>query len=162
MTYGNYETAKEIEIAVATKWFGVRRNLIVPNVSWGFLPYEADLLILTNSKYAWEVEIKVSRQDLIRDASKGHNHACNKIRQLWFAIPEKLMRCLEFVPAKAGILVVDRKGFVREQRPPAVNTQAIKLTDEEVFTVCRLGALRVWSLKEQIHRAKTAKALEPI
>jgi len=63
--------AKEVELAVAN-YFGIRQHLIVPNVMWGFtgLNYEADLVIVTKAGYAKEVEIKVSRADLIKDKEK--------------------------------------------------------------------------------------------
>jgi hypothetical protein len=146
----NYETSGEIEIAIA-RWFGIRKYVIVPNVSWGFLPYEADMLILTKSKYVWEVEIKVSRSDLLRDGNKRHQHNTPKVRKLWFAIPEKLEGCIEQIPERAGVLVVDRTGRVTtSSRSPTANPIARKLSDEECFQLARLGALRVWPLKEKI------------
>ena len=54
----------EIEIAIA-KHFNTRVNLIVPNIYWGLgFDYELDLIIVTQSHYAWEVEIKTSISDL--------------------------------------------------------------------------------------------------
>jgi hypothetical protein len=47
--------AGDIEIAVA-RHFNPRQKLIVPNVSWGLgFHYELDLLVVTQSRYAWEV-----------------------------------------------------------------------------------------------------------
>jgi len=153
----NYETAKEIEIAVA-RHFGVRKYVMVPNVSWGFLPYEADILVLSPSSYLWEVEIKVSRSDLLRDGKKRHQHDSQKVRQLWFAVPSRLEPCIEHVPEKAGILVVSTFGTVTEHRKPTPNETAIKLSDEQRFQIARLGALRVWSLKEKISKMTTTIA----
>ena len=99
---------KEIELAVAG-YFGIRQHLIVPNVSWGFtgLYYEADLVVVTKAGYAKEIEIKASRQDLIKDKSKKHNHNCRKFKELYFAIPKKLLKDIEHIPEKAGILVCE-------------------------------------------------------
>jgi hypothetical protein len=67
-------TAQDIEIAVA-EHFNSRQNLIVPNVHWGWmLQYEADMVILRQSGYAVEVEIKVSAADIKRDLRKHHQH----------------------------------------------------------------------------------------
>ncbi len=151
----NHETAKEIEIAIA-QWFGYREHVIVPNVSWGFLTYEADLLVLSSSGYAWEVEIKISRGDLVRDKHKRHNHESRKVRQLWFAIPEKLTNCIDHVPERAGVLVVSTDGKVRELRKPTANEFAIKLTDAQQFQIARLGAMRVWDLKKRISKSCNA------
>jgi hypothetical protein len=152
----NYETCKEIELAVA-KWFGVRRYVMVPNVSWGLLPYEADILALTKSGYLWEIEIKVSRSDLLRDGKKRHQHDSYKVRQLWFAIPEKLENCAEYIPQRAGIFVVGVAGNVIERRQPTANPAARKLSDVERFQFARLGALRVWSLKERLQKVTAAQ-----
>lgn len=100
---------KEVELAVVN-YFGARKNLIVPNVSWGFkgLHYEADLVVISKSGYAIEIEIKVSRADLIKDKKKWHSHDCKKFKKLYFAIPKKLLKDIEHIPEKAGILVCER------------------------------------------------------
>ena len=149
----NYETAKEIELRLA-KWFGLRNHIVVPNVSWGILPYEADLLILTPSSYAWEVEIKVSRSDLLRDKKKRHQHDAPMIKRLWFAIPEKLSDCIEHVPEKAGVLIVSKTGRVIQIRQP-VDRHVPKLSSEQRFKIARLGALRIWPLKEKLVKLTT-------
>jgi hypothetical protein len=62
--------AIHVELAVAS-YFGIRRHLIVPNVSWGLgLRHECDLLIVRESGFAAEVEIKVSKSDLKKDVEK--------------------------------------------------------------------------------------------
>ena len=84
----------EVELAVA-KYFNPRQNHDIPNVSWGFNIHECDLLILTKSKFLYEVEIKISRADLIKDKDKGHKHKHKKIRKLYFAIPENMIKDIE-------------------------------------------------------------------
>jgi hypothetical protein len=150
------ENCQEIEIAVS-KYFGTLRNLIVPNVSWGIGIHECDLLVLTASNYAYEVEIKISKADLIRDAHKRHQHRdyLNRIRQMWFAVPQKLYPVISLIPITSGVLVVDTEdGKVIEARAATVNTNARKFTDEERYKVARLGALRIWNLKAKILKFK--------
>lgn len=149
----NFETAAEIEIAIAG-WFGIRKHVIVPNVSWGLFNHECDVTVLSSSNYAYEIEIKVSKSDLVRDKAKWHNHDSIKIRKLWFAVPEKLNGCIEYIPARAGILVVSKKGVVSELRAPEVNAMARKLSEKECFTLARLGTMRIWSLKEALIRTQ--------
>src|SRR5690606_3456699 len=97
--------ASEVEMAVVN-YFGSRQHLIVPNVSWGFgLNYEADLVVVTKAGYAKEIEIKVSRADLLKDKEKKHNHDCSKFKELYFAIPERLLKDKEHIPERAGIIV---------------------------------------------------------
>ncbi len=72
----------DIECALAT-YFDPRRNLIVPNVWWGMgLNHECDLMVMTRSGYVYEVEIKTSKADLVRDLKKPHGHGDDKIRKL--------------------------------------------------------------------------------
>jgi len=40
----------EMEIAFA-RYFGIRQNLIIPNVSWGMDTHECDLFVLTPARY---------------------------------------------------------------------------------------------------------------
>ncbi len=151
----NYETASEIEIAVA-EYFGIRRNLIVPNVSWGLSRlHECDLLIMTPSNHLYEVEIKVSKSDLIADKKKIHGHVNNRIKLLYFAIPEKLMQCTEHIPERAGILVVMKDGTVRKCREAKANTKSIKASNEDRLQLLRLGAMRIWGLKRRLQQAES-------
>ena len=91
---------------VLSSYFNSRTNLIVPNVSWGLNLHECDLLIVTPAGYAWEVEIKTTKYDLIRDGEKIHKHGSKKIKYLYFAIPEYLLEWQDHIPVRAGILVV--------------------------------------------------------
>ena len=50
-------TVKEIQALLAEHW-GIRTNIIVPNVSWGMLDYEADLLIMNKTGYVTEIVFK--------------------------------------------------------------------------------------------------------
>lgn len=148
----NYETCLEIEVAVA-RFLHTTTHVVVPNVSWGMFSHELDLCVLNvKSLYGSEVEIKISKSDLKRDAKKHHNHDTyrnrNLLRQLWFAMPEKMKGCEEFVPARAGIMFVDKKGRVTVFRNPEINKLAKKWTYEDAFKLARLGTLRVWNLKE--------------
>jgi len=148
----NYETTAEMELAVVMH-FHARKNVIVPNISWGMFPYELDLCVLNNdSLYASEVEIKISKSDLKADAKKQHHHDKNGnyIKYLWFAMPEKLRGCEELVPENAGILYINKNGFGNVFRKPVVNPMAKKWDYEKAFKLARLGTLRIWDLKRKV------------
>lgn len=154
-----FMNAKQVEYAVA-RMFGARQNLIVPNVSWGFLGlhYEADMIVVNKNGYAKEIEIKVSKADLVRDGSKKHNHDCGKFKELYFAIPEKLLEHREYIPERAGIIVVKEiEGYYSKgkylrasiEKKPVING-ADKLTLQEKYELARLGTMRIWNLKHKI------------
>jgi hypothetical protein len=101
-------TTLEMEIALM-KYFGVRQNLIVPNISWGLYIHECDLLVVKKSGYAIEVEIKVSVQDFKKDFKKGHQHndKFNRIKSMYYAFPKSIVdKCVDLVPENCGIISV--------------------------------------------------------
>jgi len=165
----------EIECLVAD-FFKPRINLVVPNVSWGFHGHhECDLFVITKSGYAYEIEIKISKSDLLADQKKNHNHRSNYIRDLYFAIPEHLLPFTDAIPARAGILVISaeprtyygRKKYgsdwffkVGVHRPAVSNTRAPKLTDKDRYCLARLGALRIWGLKKKLNKLKREDDIE--
>lgn len=142
-------TSTEIECKIAD-YFGIRTHLIVPNVSWGLGVHECDLLVLSKNGYATEVEIKISASDLKADALKGHGHKSKKIKYLYFAIPSYLCKYIEFIPRRAGILVITSAGRVFCAAEPEQNRDARSLTLQEQYDMARLGALRIWSMKNTI------------
>jgi hypothetical protein len=152
-------TTIEMEEAIARK-FGVRTNIIVPNVSWG-LPYmhECDLFIIKMSGYAVEVEIKISKSDLLADFKKGHSHKdrLNRIKEFYYAFPESMLKtCEEMIPKDIGIITCRRSDWGKKliyasfHRNPVPIKNARKLTIEEQFKVARLGTMRIWTLKNKI------------
>ncbi len=149
---GKRMTAGEIELAL-NHWLSNER-LAVPNVSWGLRVHECDILTLSRSGYATEIEIKVSKSDLKRDADKDHGHRSQRIKYLYFAMPEAMRDCIGDVPEHAGIVLVstDKYGDYQCQiiREPQPNVAARKFTDTEAFALARLGALRIWPLKWRV------------
>lgn len=148
----------EMEVALA-QYFDYRANLIVPNVHWGMNMHECDLLVVSKAGYCTEVEIKVTRADLRADSRKKHCHDSGVgrriIKYLYFAIPAYLDHCLEFVPERAGVILVRPKDDnytprCRKIRDPQVNRAATKVPDHERYQIARLGALRVWNLKRKL------------
>jgi hypothetical protein len=148
---GNIISASQIELAIA-KYFNPRQNLIVPNVWWGLgFNYELDLVVLTKCGYAYEVEIKVSRQDIKADLKKLHQHSSKRISRLYFAVPDKLSDD-ENIPQDAGILSVtfnNGKYVVRKIRE-SKRRDAKMFTDKEKLKLAELGAMRIWKLKSII------------
>jgi hypothetical protein len=157
----------DIEIAVAN-YFNPRVHLIVPNISWGMNLHECDLLIMNGSNYGVEVEIKISKTDLKKDLLKGHGHKSDRIRRLFFAIPEHLYtdEIIALIPERAGIFVIrpgekisylenagKTKGihYVKPKcllmRNAKMNKYAKPFTDKERVVMGRLGMMRYWNLR---------------
>lgn len=147
----------QMEVALM-QHFGIRNNYIVPNVSWGIQRntewlHECDLLVLSQSRYATEVEIKVSMADLKKDQEKGHGHSSPFIKFLYFAVPLELYEkgVEEYVPERAGIIAVKSMMFddyiVKVMRKPKYNKYCWQWTEKELFQLLRLGTMRIYNLK---------------
>ena len=149
----------DIEIALMYE-FDIRRNLIIPNASWGLGLHECDLLIIRKSGYAIEIEIKTDKYDLIKDKLKRHGHYNNKIRQLYFAIPTELMPYIEHIPERAGIIeVLDSKNKYSASKHCVFHRKAkingkYKFTDKELIKAGHLCAMRILGLKKTIRKLK--------
>ena len=148
----------DIEIAIM-RHYGVRQNIIVPNVSWSFLPYEADLVVLTGSSYATEIEIKISKTDLKKDKEKNHNHDSNYFKYLYFAVPQKLAEfALTEIPEKAGLYEIIDNGarlLVRQIKPPKLNKHHKKWTHDEKSKLAEIGCMRILGLKEKLAKGRS-------
>jgi hypothetical protein len=145
-------TAKDVELAVAG-YFKPRRNLICPNIHWGMgINHECDVFVLKKTGYAYEIEIKVSRGDLKKDLKKKRGHNSNKLRRLYFAIPEYLIESKDLIPRHAGILVIGKYGKVTEIRKAKDNKEAVRISDNERFHLAHLACMRIWKLKAKIKK----------
>lgn len=150
------------------KEFNYRQNIVVPNVSWGLGLHECDLLVLRQSGFAVEIEIKRSLADLKAESKKNHIHVSNKVRELWFAVPHDIYdRAAELVPERAGILTFERRDFIfsdaplkkqlfiRRKRGAKINKQARPFTDKERQKLLQLAHMRIWTMKRQLVKLKT-------
>jgi hypothetical protein len=154
-------TTPEMELSIVNTLFNIRKNIIVPNVSWGMFNHECDLLVLSEKHFATEIEIKVSKADLKADFKKWHNHRDKRIKYLYYAIPYYMENCIDLIPDYAGVIIVqeDRNhaGYhVAEYLRKAVANTACHspMSDKDVMQLTRLGCLRIWSLREKVKSLK--------
>ncbi len=140
----------EMELKLASH-FNYERNLIIPNLSWGVgMNHECDLLVITKTGYATEIEIKVTAADLKADKKKRHKHNSPKIKNLYFCIPWYLIKHYGQIPKHAGILILKEDGYITEARKaPKLNNY--KFSGTEIFELARMCNLRMWSLKRKIN-----------
>lgn len=138
--------------------FHYRRVCVVPNVSWGLLDWEADMIVLQSSGFLTEIEVKISVADLRRDADKKKHAMFFDPRRLvpqrlFYAMPADVAeKAADAVPAHAGIIIVrpcadtsyNRARIVRAAKK---NVAARKLTETEKFQLLRLGVMRYWTRK---------------
>lgn len=127
--------------------FAQRKNwLVIPNVSWGFLRYEADMLVITKAKYCTEIEVKVSMADWKQDFDKRkHKTPDPRIKYQFYAAPYDLaLRYPELdLPAGWGVIGVgDSEGIRILKEADARKSRPV--TDKELMILARLACFRVW------------------
>ena len=129
---------------------------MVPNVSWGWgLRYEADLIAVSGSGWATEIEIKVSKSDLLRDIKKDKwihpSFRTKKIKCFYYAVPESLKDVAltwTDMPEGSGIIVVRPDGMAAIVRRARTRPDSRKLTDEEIMKLYQLVAMRYWDQRQ--------------
>lgn len=160
----------DIELAIMRN-FDFRQNLIVPNVSnmMGIVAFETDMLVLTKSGFAYGFEIKVSKSDLKADFKKPQHAKFNEMRNgktgleryykkfkhFYYAIPEELKQsALELIPDFCGLFVYKKNEYPKiskfylERKPKKLFDY--KWSDKERLELARLGAMRIYTLKQSI------------
>lgn len=134
-----------------------RRWIVVPNVYWGWgLSYEADLIAISKTGRVTEVEIKVSKSDLVADflKYKWKKGLDERINKFFYAVPEKLKQfALENIPETAGLYSVKEKKehsfslpTAEIVRPATAIKQSKKPSESDINNLSRLGVMRYWDL----------------
>lgn len=103
-------SVKEIQLALrdCSLLFDLRNDLVCPNVSWGLLPYEADLLGVKKNGIVTEVEIKRSYEDFKKDFEKDHKHDASIITYFYYCVPESILdKCIDYMLKHYNVEVSD-------------------------------------------------------
>lgn len=108
-------TEQEIQTILFKNYVAKGHNPIAPNCM--ALGYEADLLSVTGSGFAYEFEIKVSHSDFRADANKVNKHWIyskgdyphRTPSRFYYVCPDGLIQ-VEEVPDHAGLIYVSRTG----------------------------------------------------
>ena len=155
-------TIKEIEYALYTSHIFDRNTYImVPNISYGLLSYEADFVAMSKSGYLTEIEIKRSFSDFKADFNKRHLHNDKLVYYFYYCVPEKIVEKVktyltEKFPDKdkcpaliyyneyGDADIVRYFGYVGAFR----NKNARKLSVEEQVKFARLGCFRYWNTQK--------------
>lgn len=156
----------DIEVAIFDL-YDIRKHIIVPNVSnqMCLVPFETDMLVLTESGYATGFEIKVSKSDLLvdlkkpqytkfKDKEKGsflqELYYAKKFKHFYYAVPKKLEEtALSIIPDFAGLYVYERYEYPKLPTFKCVK-QAKKLNTESWSEknrneLMRSGCMRIYS-----------------
>ena len=159
--------------------FNMRRNLAIPNCSWGFLNHEADLLVMSKARHLTEVEIKRSWHDFVADFDKKHSHFDEKLSHFYYCVPASIASKVfdwlyvgelkqtshGFIPSIVGVTKNNKLccGLIIYKDPDKYNKYGnisiavisgtigkYKCTQDDEIKLLRLLGMRVWGLKKKI------------
>ena len=150
-----------MEVALM-KYFKFNQKLIVPNVTpmSGLVGFETDLLVLSKSRYATGIEIKVCKYDFqaefkkrqYTDTKRKEGFYYNMFKNFYFAFPKDLVEeCIDDVPDRFGVLSVEKLFRVREIRKPKLMYNK-KWSEKDYFNLMRIGCMRIYNLKKNLIR----------
>lgn len=147
-----------IQFALWAKLLGRGHKAVMPNVSWSWLYWEADLISVTKADYWHEYEIKCAKSDFIKDFEKPkHRQLRHAIRYparvpnyFWYVAPIKAIPLC--IPDYAGLMVAtdvdDEHGFRTEvetvRGPTLLHTS--KLTTEGYTAMLRSVMFKYWDM----------------
>ena len=139
-----------------------RTDIMIPNLSWAMLPYEADFVVINRSGYMTEIEIKRSWEDFKADFKKGHKHDDERVYKFAYCVPQCIAeKVVSFLRDKyqgipdweiPGVLYYTEDmeiGFTKLRNMENFTAKRRRrLFLEEQLTVARLGQLRYWNFVE--------------
>lgn len=157
----------QIQLALRNSFlFDQRSSVVVPNISWGMLPYEADLIGISKSGQVTEVEIKRSLSDLRADYRKGHRHDAPCVTYFFYCVPESLVeqakkvileneqkRCAVPVSEKdcPALLFFTEEGEIRQTGfGKAKRFGYHQADDKDIMDAGRLASLRYWDAVQKL------------
>jgi len=167
-------TSREITKALVSRTGPFPYNasfVAVPNLSFGFLDWEADLVICSQKGYLSEIEIKVSLADWKNDFKKdkwkpAYFGSWGRIKEFWYCAPLHLAQRWEElkVPDHAGIIGIDMgtlsprqvaKGMVPGPnfailKSSVTNREARPLSERDMLKLARLASMRVWTQPDPV------------
>lgn len=122
--------------------------VVVNKCAWMF-GHEADLISVSAAKYCTEIEIKISTSDFLADFKKKVGHESKYIKQFYYAVPSYMTDyVLERLPENAGLIEVTPMkpvGYVRIIKQAPIHKGATKITDDMLYNLQRLMAMRYWT-----------------
>ena len=158
----------------------LRNEIAIPNLYWGMLNYEADLVVINKTGYMREYEIKRSFKDLKADFKKKCYHDAEQVYQFFYVLPisikEKALElfrmhqtddayikafgisteCHESLPA---VIFYNDDGYIvyRTRFSGHLCGNHRKLFLEEKLTITRLLSIRYWKLRLNKQEQKGGK-----
>ena len=135
---------------------------IIPNVSWSWLCWEADLISFTRAGYMNEYEIKCTKQDFMNDFSKRKHQnlkrgiaAIRVPNYFWYVAPLDVVPLC--IPDYAGLMVASIHPanlglMVFEVVKKPVMIHKLKVPDKGKLAMLNAGMMKYWNAARTINQ----------
>jgi len=156
-----------IQFSLYSELLARGHEIILPNVSWSWLNWEADLISITKARYLNEFEIKISLSDFKKDFDKRkhnyfrHSNSHRMPNYFWYVAPiEAIPIC---IPDYAGLIEIwegerDGRIWLKEiKRPTKIHGR--KLESLDVYSMLRTIMFKYWNLAKIGDRYKKQRDL---
>lgn len=136
---------------------------IIPNVSWSWLNWEADLISITKAHYMHEYEIKISLSDFKADFHKRkhhyfrNNYGTRKPNYFWYVSPEKAVPIC--IPDYAGLIIMEPLskhaiGHRLVTVKKAMKLHDKKISDNGINSMLRTLQFKYWNIMKKLDQIK--------
>jgi hypothetical protein len=139
----------------------------IPNVSWSWLNWEADLIGISKAWYTTEYEIKISKADFEKDFKKRKHYSMtrgqirtNRIPN-YFCYVAPLKAIPLCIPDHAGLILIKHNDynmwFEKIKGAPRLHNNIIKTSD--MLAILRSVVFKYWDLAKTLNHEKRQKEL---
>ena len=142
---------------------------MIPNVSWSWLSWEADLISITKAGYMYEYEIKISKSDFMHDFGKPKHRSLRRAAESpripnYFSYVAPINAIPLCIPDYAGLIEISPSGRYGHtydleiiRKPPKI--QGAKQTDASKIKMLKTLMFKYWGLANTLNNNKIQKEL---
>ena len=146
-----HDLKEDEAVSCLASFFEWYRNQCFPNVYFG--GGEMDLCVVTQARYLWEVEVKLSLSDWRADEkkSKWKDKDRQYVSRFYYAVPSNLLdKIPEFVSEETGILEIywhDYWGYRITIHRQSTHKRGTKITERQKARLLSKIYYRYWSTR---------------
>lgn len=156
---------QRIQEALFGYLYGKGNEIVLPNISWSYLRWEADTIGVTKAGYLYEYEIKISYSDFLNDFKKRKHHSLKRGESVgspnYFIYVAPINSIPFCIPEYAGLFEISQHRshlFIEEiKKPKLIHNR--KLTSKDKIAMLRVVMFRYWKMSQQLTKNKIQREL---
>lgn len=158
---------KRIQLALFRELMSRGNYAAIPNVSWSWLYWEADMIGISKAWYSSEYEIKISHQDFKRDFKKRKHYSMKRGQIRTYRMPNYFyyvapLKAIPIcIPDHTGLMLVEENkyGLKISNIKSAPRLHDSKIEQENVLAIFRTLMFKYWDLSQTLDTRKIQKQI---